>query len=239
MLALAVDRLVLTTLPTKTNAWSSPKRAYIVILLIIVLSIALNVSFIYEVNEVSNKFSTCKVDWGIPNKITKPDNSTYIPLRYQQANKIFSTISAVLFFYIIPACIMIVCNIKVVKSVNSNKILSETNKSRKRRLAETKLIKMILVISIFYLICNLPDIITRVLWKSVSPAIVNKIQPIAHLFLMINMTANFFVYFYFNKHLFHAVSELCGRCGLCPKINTQNSDKTTSMLSKTTSFTGN
>ena len=234
VVALTIDRLILVKLPTRAKTLSTAKRTYIIILLIFVLSIAVNASYIAEIFEVPVFIDSCSGYWGIPKQIIKEDNSVHVPLRHNDTHTLLATTTSVLFFYALPTTVMIVCNIVIVRSLRSNKIGSATQKASRRRQAEAKLTKMIMVISACYIICNLPDTITRVLWKYFNPKIVGKIQPIAHLFLMINVGANFVVYSLFNKQLFATVMALCTKCVGFASNNLTKSETCSQKTSSTT-----
>ena len=212
VVALTIDRFILTKIPTKARTWSTPKRAHIVTGLIVFLSIAVNVPYIYEINEVPVHIDECTGYWEIPMVVVREDNSTYIPNRYQPGYKTSFTIISVLLLYLIPATIMIVCNTMITQSLNSNQRQARGTKVSQRRLAERRLSKMIIVVSVCFIVCNLPNTITFILWGVLPIHVVASIQPVAHLFLMINVAANIVIYSMFNKHLFTAVNNMCAKC---------------------------
>lgn len=218
VVALTIDRLILTRLPFKASVLSTPKRTYINIFVIVFLCCAVNAVWMYEFFEVPISVLPCNGYWIIPKKVTNPaDSSVYIPIRYREEYKIYAIVSAVLFLYAIPTTVLVISNILILLSfkkplVNPGR---ENKRQSRKRLGEVRLTKMIITVSVVYILCNMPDIATRLLWKFVDPLIVGKVQPAAHLFLMVNVGANFIVYSLFNKHLFDTIITTVKRCCIC------------------------
>lgn len=234
VVALTIDRLILTRYPFKASVLSTPKRAYIAIALIVFWCFAFNAVWMYEFFEEPIEVGACNGYWRIPNKIVRPDNSTYTPIRYRPAYQVYAIVSAVLTMYVLPAIILITCNILILLTFMSgrfsarNTSANDSSRQTKKKLAEMRLTKMIVVVSIIFLICNMPDIVVRLLWKFVDPLVVGNVQPIAHLFLMVNVAANFIVYALFNRHLFDTILLWTNRYCCC--TNREPSEKTHSAL---------
>lgn len=186
-------------------------------LAIIILSCcAVNAVWLYEFFEVPIVVFPCNGYWKIPTEIVKPDGSVYIPIRYRESYWIYAIVSTVLIMYAAPTLIMMACNVIIIfvfkhKKIHSNKGNSVTIKKKQR---ERRLTKMIITVSFIFIVCNMPDIATRLMWKFLDPLIVSNVQPIAHLFLMVNVGANFAVYSLLNKHLFHTILSITRKyCG--------------------------
>ena len=209
VVALTIDRFILTKIPTKARTWSTPKRAYIVTGLIVVLSVAVNGPYIYEINEVPVHIDECTGYWEIPMSVSTVDNSTQVSSRYLPGFKLAITITSVLVLYVVPTIVMVLCNILITRSLRSSRFSGQVSQ---RRLAESRLTKMIVVVSVCFIICNLPNTVTFILWGVLPIHIVASIQPVAHLFLMINVAANIVIYAMFNRHLFTTVNNLCSKC---------------------------
>ncbi|KAF6021473.1 SSTR4 [Bugula neritina] len=235
VVALTIDRLILTRFPFDAAKLSTTKRAYLSSLAIGILSFAFNSVWVYEVFDAPVTILPCNGYYIIPNKVTRPDGSVYVPVRHRSEYQLYSVISATLFLYGIPTIVMIACNIVIIRKFSNNPIKSQSAKSaalRSKQASERRLTKMIVVVSVLFMICNLPDIITRLLWKFLPPPIVSKVQPIAHLFLMINVAANFIVYSLFNKHLFTTIKAMC-ICHHDNQVTTVTSSSSNSSQPKT------
>ncbi|XP_067935016.1 somatostatin receptor type 4-like [Watersipora subatra] len=223
VVALTLDRLILTKLPFKAGTLSTSKRAYLVILTIVLCCCSVNAVWVYEFLEVPITVLPCNGYWIIPNEVERDDGSIYTPIRYRKAYQLYAIISAVLFLYALPTLIIIVSNTLVILALKTSNPASQklvaSAKATVKRLKEIRLTKMIIVVSITFVISNVPDVTTRLLWKFISPLIVAKVQPIAHLFLMINVGANFIVYSMFNKHLFDTIISLCRPKKCCLRPN--------------------
>ena len=187
--------------------------AYIAILLVVLLSLACNVPYIYEVNETKVIINECAGYWRIPQLVVREDNSTYVPSRYLPGYRTTVTIVSVLTFYVIPTIILIFCNALIIKSLKSTpKVVKLTKRCSQRFLAENKCRKVAIAVSICFMIFNLPNTVTHILWGVLPTHIVEKIQPIAHLFLMINVGVNIVIYSVFNKFMFSTAAGLGKKC---------------------------
>lgn len=239
VVALTIDRLILTKLPFRSKQLSTAKRTYIAIAFIIFSCSIINGVWMYEFFEVPIDVNPCSGYWNIPKEVIRDDGSVYVPIRYKEAYKIYAITSAVLFLYALPTFIMIVSNVLILKELKSSTLKTrsmETSRASQKRHKEVRLTKMIIIVSVIFMICNMPDIATRLLWKHVAPIIVSNIQPIAHLFLMVNVAANFVVYSLYNKHLFATIVSMIRR-GACYSCCMGSSDATDTTLqeSNTTS----
>lgn len=217
VVALTIDRVILTKLPFKAKTLSTAKRTYISLTIIMVLCCAVNAVWMYEFFEVPIVVFPCNGYWKIPTEIVRESGDVYIPIRYRKEYWLYAIVSAVLFMYAIPAIIMTACNTLILLTFKNKKInaTNETTRAMKKRHGEMRLTKMIIVVSVVFLICNMPDIATRLLWKFVNPLIVSKVQPVAHLFLMVNVSANFVVYSLLNRHLFDTILTFVKRYSVC------------------------
>ena len=222
VVALTIDRLVLIKLPYKAAKLSTAKRTYLALAAIILFCCVFNSVWAVELYEVHVAIMPCTGLWNIPKEVVKSDGTVYTPLRYRDDYTTYAAISTVLLLYALPVIIIVVCNTLISRSFSNQTFTMVKNpaKLRKRRRREQRLCKMILVVSIMFVICNIPDIVTRLLWKFISPVIVSKIQPVAHLILMVNAAANFIVYSLMNRHLFRTIfrmlSRFCHCCGSDP-----------------------
>ena len=207
VVSLTIDRLILTRLPFRAKDLSTPKRAYLALAITVLLCCAVNAVRMYEFFEVPIVVFPCNGYWKIPTEVVNSDGSIYIPIRYRKAYWIYAIASTVLFMYVAPAIIMLVCNIIIIFVFKKKKVhtASDNSNTIKKKKAERRLTKMILVVSMIFMICNIPDIATRLMWKFLDPLIVSNVQPVAHLFLMVNVGANFVVYSLLNKHLFDTI----------------------------------
>lgn len=214
VVALTVDRLILTRFPFKASRWSTPKRTHWSIFLIILLCSAFNGVLAYEFYETPVSINECYGYWSIPNEVIRDDNSTYTPLRYKSSYRPYILTSNILILYALPTITMLTANVLIMISFRKNKFstVSENPRMSRKKAAEIRLTKMISVVSIIFIICNIPDIVTRILWKFKSPIFMSNIQPIAHLSLMCNVGANFIVYALFNRHLFDTMLTWARRC---------------------------
>ena len=214
-------------MPTKSSVLSTCKRAYIVIVVISILSVAANVPYIYDLNEVEVVINSCTGHWRFPS-ITREDNSTYTPLRYQRSYQLAKVVFSSIIDYILPVIVMSILNTVAIRSLRAKrKVGSESSRVTRRRQADLKLTKMIIVVNVVFLLCVLPHVVVEVV-RQVGPSPkLPKALPIVQIFLMINVAANFVVYCLFNKHLFGALETLCGKCFKCVKKVTGNSQATT------------
>lgn len=226
--AIAIDRFILIKLSTKAKVLSSNKRTYIVIVVISILSVAVNIPQIYDINEVPAVIDSCTGSWRYI-KIIREDNSTYTPLRSQKTYKIVKLVLSVLIDYVLPVAVINVLNFVTIRLLRSKrKIGSENSQAARRRIADLKLVKMITVVSVVFMICVLPETILRICRIFLSAVSLHKALPIVQIFLMINVAANFVVYCLLNKHLFEALKTLCGKCFKRDKKVSDNSSGTTS-----------
>ena len=215
-------------MPTKSSVLSTCKRAYIVIVVISVLSVTVNIPYIYEMNELPAVINSCTGFWRFP-RITREDNSAYTPLRSQKSYQLAMVVFSSIVNYVLPAIIMSILNTVTIKSLKTNrKIGSESSRVIQRRQADLKLTKMIITVSVVFMICVLPHTIVEVVRRVGPSPKLPKALPIVQIFLMINVAANFVVYCLFNKHLFGALKTLCGKCFKCVKEVTTNNQVTTS-----------
>lgn len=210
VVALTVDRLILSKLPTKAQTLSTPKRAYLAIAAIVLLSVAINAPYLYENYEVKVTVNQCSGYWTIPLEIIREDNSTYTPIRYRESYQLYANLSSAILFYVCPTAAMIVCNYFVIKLLRSEKFGNDARnrKQSQKRRAELRLTKMVIVVSVCFIICTLPDVVTQLLWRFLPASVVGKVQQISHLFLMVNVGANFVVYSLLNKRLITTISAL-------------------------------
>ena len=240
VVALTIDRLILTRFPFKATTLSTARRTYVAIALIVFLCCAVNAVWIYEFHEVPITVQSCNGYWMIPKMVVKPDGSEYTPIRYRQEYWMYAIVSQVLFMYALPTLIIVISNVLIVSALNKNVTSESTvanSKVNRRKARETKLTKMIVVVSVIFVVCNMPDIATRLLWKFIEPLIVSKVQPAAHLFLMVNVGANFIIYSLFNKHLFATILGMCRkRCPCC--VSSSDSMETSNYTSQSSSTTG-
>ena len=225
VVALTIDRFILIKMPTKSNVLSTCKRAHIVIAIISILSVAVNIPYIYDLNKLPAVINSCTGYWRFL-RTTREDRSDYLRSQnsYQLAMVVFSSIVN----YILPVIIMSILNTVTITSLRANrKIGSESSRVTQRRQADLKLTKMIITVSVVFMICVLPHTIVEV-FRRVGPSQkLPKALPIVQIFLMINVAANFVVYCLFNKHLFGALKTLCGKCFKCVKEVTTNNQVTT------------
>ena len=222
VVALTIDRFILIKIPTKSSILSTLKRSYIVIVVISILSVAVNIPNIYGMNELPAVINSCT---GFN---TREDNSAYTPFRSQQSNKLAKVVFSSIIDYILPVIVMSILNTVALRSLRAKrKVGSESSRVTRRRQADLKLTKMIIVVNVVFLLCVLPHVVVEVV-RQVGPSPkLPKALPIVQIFLMINVAANFVVYCLFNKHLFGALETLCGKCFKCVKKVTGNSQATT------------
>lgn len=217
VVAMTVDRLILTHYPLKASSLSTTKRTNIAVALIIILSCLYNGVKAYGTFEVNVIPNDCNGFWGIPLQVEREDGSVYIPIRRREEYKLYSIISNVLVMYIIPTSILVVCNILISRALNpknqvrKSKPTAERGKTSAKRLGEIRLTKMIIVISVLFIVTNFPESCTRILWNFISPAIVAKIQFITNVLLMLNVVVNFIIYSLYNKKLFGTINSMFGR----------------------------
>ena len=217
VVALTIDRFILIKMPTKSSVLSTCKRAYIVIVVISILSVAANIPYIYDLNEVEVVINSCTGHWRFPS-ITREDNSTYTPLRYQQPYQLAMVVFSLIINYILPVIVISILNTVTIKSLREKrKVGSESSRVTQRRQADLKLTKMIIVVSVIFMICALPDVVLKVIRQFLPAQKLFKALPIIQILQMMNVTANFFVYCLFNKHLFGALKTLCGKYFKCAK----------------------
>ena len=75
-----------------------------------------------------------------------------------------------------------------------------------------------------YVVCDLPDCASQILWQLLPPSIVGKFHTVAHLLFMVNVAANFIVYKLFNKYLFKTIESFFSKCLRCAKPRGNNDD---------------
>ena len=209
VVALTIDRFILIKIPTKSSVLSTCKRAYIVIVVISILSVAVNIPYIYDMNELPPVINSCTGYFKFPS-ITREDNSTYTPLRYQRSYQLAKVVFSSIIDYILPVIVTSILNTVAINSLREKrKVGSESSRVTKRRQADLKLTKMIMVVSVVFMICALPDAVLKACRQFVPGQNLLKALPIIQIFLVINVAANFVVYCLFNKHLFGALKTLC------------------------------
>ena len=217
VVALTIDRFILIKIPTKSSVLSTCKRTYIVIVVISVLSVAVNIPYIYDMNELPPVINSCTGHWRFP-RITREDNSTYTPFRSQKSYQLTKLVFSSTIDYILPVIVISILNTVTIKSLRAKrKIGSESSRVTRRRQADLKLTKMIITVSVIFMICALPDIVLKVIRQFLEAQKLLKALPIVQIFLMINVAANFVVYCLFNKHLFGALKTLCEKYFKCAK----------------------
>ena len=178
VVALTIDRFVLVRLPYRAAKLSTAKRTYISLVTIVLLCCGFNSVWAVELYEVPVTILPCTGLWQLPYQVVKADGSVYIPLRFRPRYQTYSIISTGLILYALPVIIIIVCNTLISRSF-CDPALSTLRKScnhRRRRMRELRLCRMILTVSVIFIICNIPDIISRVLCKFISPVAVGMLH---------------------------------------------------------------
>ena len=196
-------------------------------MVISILSVAVNITYIYDMNKLPAVFNSCTGRWRFP-PITREDNSTSRPLRSQKSYQLAKVVFSSIVDYILPVIVMSILNTVAIRSLREKrKVGSESFRVTKRRQADLKLTKMIITVNVVFMICVLPDVVVEVVRQVWPSQKLLKALPIVQIFLMINVAANFVVYCLFNKHLFGALKTLCGKCFECARKVTDSSQFTT------------
>ena len=205
-------------MPTRSSVLSTCKRTYIVIVLISVLSVAVNTPKIYDAYKAPTVVDPCTGNYRYE-KIARENNSTYSSSH--KSKTLYKPIT--LFFsaaidYLLPVIITTILNTLTVRLLRARRRMgSERSRNTQRSQADLRLTKMIIAVNVVFMVCLLPEIIVRISRYFISSRKLLKTLPIVQIFLMINVAANVVVYCMFNKHLFSALRSFCRKCFKCVK----------------------
>jgi len=210
VVALTIDRLILIKFPFKAKKLSTPFRTYLIVICIYLGVVGVNGLWFYEFFEVPVIIDDCTGYFKVPKQIPTGNHTFYTPARYRPVYHWFAILSLMLVVYVSPVLVLIISNTMIIKWLRLASTVGPRNEKKRQR--EKVLAKMTLVVSSIFIVCNILDTVTRMLWVWVPHRIVGNIQVFAHFLVMINVGANFVVYSLMNNTLFDSVREKCACC---------------------------
>ena len=214
VVALAIDRLLLIRFPHKASRINTAKNAYIITVIIVILSIAVTYGLAVEHYDTNYIASQCRVTSVVPKQTNRTDGSVYVPLAHQASYRIPQTAFILLARYIVPAIIVVVCNCKFKSLVKSRKRVGNASRSTalENRLSKSRITKMITVVSVMFLVFNLPHNFLIVVFKFLQPTARDACLTLAQFSIAINTSCNILIYSFFNKKLFSTILQIFGKC---------------------------